>query len=350
MRELKYILKSLIFSSVVFAAVSCERIYEGGQDCSTKIKFEFRKHRQALQAINGNASDVFDSSVGTVHLFIYDEGTGALADERFVRTEDLKTESELGIGTGSAKCYLPVQLDPGKYRFVAWCGLGGDDRSNAFELTDGTRAGNYGECRVILSADGQPVHDGKYESLFHGAARNVTVTDGGGVVPVQLTKDTNDIAVMVQHLTAKLVPEDYDVVYSDANGSMKFDDNSVDGGRVLEYRQHTKSLLETSTEFNGELAETGALTAHISTARLMMSNMETAKLEVRNRAGETVFSIPFIKYLMQMQTFTSDGQYYLDCEDTYNCSFYLSGDYSRWTPTHIIINNWVKVPDQEGNI
>lgn len=369
MRKLQYILlKSLVFSSVLFAAVSCERIFEGEQDCSTdstKIKFEFRKHRQALQSVNGRVADVFDSEVASVHLFVYNAESGQLVFEKFERTENLKTEAEMNIGTGSDKCYMPVDLEPGTYKLVVWCGLDENDQSNAFELDKTTRGTEeYEACNVKLTENpAVPVHDGKFDALFHGKVDNVTLTEPGEVIPLQLTKNTNDIAVWVQHLSASFGSGEYEVVYTDANGSMKFEDNTLAGNEKLEYHAHTTSILSTETEYNGDLVQAGALVAHISTSRLSAAHKEDAKLEVRNRSGETVFSIPFIKYLLEMQTFTSDGQYYLDCEDTYYCSFYLSGggnsggggddeddEGERWFPARIIINNWVRVPDQTDSV
>lgn len=96
--------------------------------------------------------------------------------------------------------------------------------------------------------------------------------------------------------------------------------------------------------------ETGALVAHLSTSRLLASHKDDARLEVRSKEGDVVFSIPFIKYLLNMQMLSSDDQYYLDCEDTYNCSFYLSGENGAWLPSTIIINNWVVVPQQQDNL
>lgn len=361
MKLLKYIFRTAVFSSIFFAAYSCESLYESEQDCSTKIKFEFRKHRQALQSVNGNAADVFYSAVSSVHLFVYDAENGELVLDRYAGTDELKTESELNIGSGSEKCYLPLDLLPGKYRLVAWCGLGADDSNNAFALGGASRAAQkYDECSVKLSSAGHPVNNEKYDALFQGYAE-VSIDNSGMTVPVELTKNTNDIAVWVQHTTASFGNGDYEVVYTDANGSMRFEDNTLANSDVLEYRAHTTSLLQAETEYNGEPVEAGALIAHISTSRLMASRQNDARLEVRNRAGATVFSIPFIKYLLEMQTFTTNGQYYLDCEDTYHCSFYLSGGNSGeggepgdegelWFPARIIINNWVRVPDQTGNI
>lgn len=352
MRKIQYIILSAVFSYLTLAATSCESFFDSEQDCSTKIKFEFRKHRQALQTVNGNPADVFDAAVGSVHLFIYSAENGNLVYEQFSTVENLKTESELNIGTGNNRCYMPVDIAPGKYRIVAWCGLDNNDRNNAFALGEASRAAyNYDECSVKLSAvPYQPVHDEKYDALFHGAVAEATIAADGEVITVQLTKNTNDIAVWVQHVSASFESGDYEVVFADANGYMKFDDNTLTRTDRLEYHAYSSSLLSADTEYNGERMETGALIAHISTARLMEAHKKDARLEVRNKDGVTVFSVPFIQYLLEMQTFTSNGQYYLDCEDTYNCSFYLTGDGDLWMPARIIINNWVKVPDQLGNI
>ena len=352
MRKLQSIFAAAVFSSLLFAAVSCDRVFDDEQDCSPKIKFEFRKHRQALQTVNGKPADVFSATVGSVHLFVYDAGSGRLVFEQYAAADRLKSEAELRIGSGSDKCYLPVDLAPGQYRIVAWCGLDESDQNNAFALGEAARAAqSYAACSVKLAASGRPVNDEKYEALYHGAVAAITVRAAGEVIPVELTKNTNDIAVWVQHTSATFEKGDYEVVYTDANGTMKFEDNSLTDDRPLEYHPHTTSLLTTSTEYNGAQVEAGALVAHISTARLLAARQADARLEVRNRAGHTLFSIPFIRYLLEMQTFTSDGQYYLDCEDTYNCSFYLSGENETWMPSCIIINNWVRVPDQvEDNI
>lgn len=352
MRKWQSLLVCAAFLSFLFATTSCESIYDGEQDCSTKIRFVFKKHRQALNAAFGKASDVFSSTVGSVHVFIYDAETGKLVFEKYETTSNLKTESELNIGTGVERCYLTVNLEPGKYRVVAWCGLDNNDYNNAFFLSNGGTRAAYSECSVMLSEQtGCPVNSEKYEALYHGAVNMVEVdANYPAVIPVELTKNTNDIAVWVQHMSTTFSEGDYEVVYTDANGTMRFEDNAMVGNEVLEYHPYTTSLLDTSTEYNGSLVNAGALVAHISTSRLMETNKNDARLEVRDKQGNTVFSVPFIKYLLEMQTFTSDDQYYLDCEDTYNCSFYLTGDNGLWMPAMIIINNWVKVPDQVGGI
>lgn len=349
MKRLQAVLKSAACAVLFMALPSCGSIYDGEADCSVKVKFVLKKHRQALRALDGQGADVFASTVGSVHLFVFDAADGTLVAERYAETDRLKTEAELNIGTGDERCYLPLDLAAGTYRLVAWCGLDADGRNNAFSLSGReTRSDAYEECRVLLS-DGQPVHQEKYEALYFGCVESLTVHPDGSVVPLELTKDNNDIDVWIQHTSEVFSSGDYEVVYTDANGSMKFADNTMSRDDRCEYRAHTASLLTTSAEYNGHPVEAGALVAHLSTARLMAGHAEDARLEVRNREGRTVFSIPFVRYLLEMQTFTSDGQYYLDCEDSYQCSFYLSGD-GQWMPSMIVINNWVRVPDQTDSI
>lgn len=342
-----------LIASMTLLSSCDEVIFDGEGDCSQKVQFVFKKHRQALHAVEGRENDAFYSSVECVHLFVINEETGEVVFDKIEKTENLHSAADLKIGSGSDKCYMPIDLQPGKYKFVAWCGLDDNDHNNAFSLLEDSRA-SYKECKVKTDdSTGHPVNHEKYQNLYHGVTRSVEITDDNGanlIIPIELTKNTNEISVWVQHVSASFSEGDYSVVYADSNGTMDFNDNSITDDSKLEYHPHTISILSSDTEYNGAHVDAGALIAHISTARLMMSNRDDARLEVRNKDGQTVFSIPLIKYLLEMQTFTDNGQYYLDCEDTYNCCFYLTGNQGTWTPTQIIINNWVRVPDQTGSL
>lgn len=363
MKKLKNIFAAITLFSIGIAATSCDNsfVYEEGEDCFPKVQFIFKKHRQALGQIEGRETDVFYSMVGTVHLFVYDAETGELVYEKAEATDNLQTAAELKLGEGTDRCFMDLDLNPGKYKFVAWCGLDESDNSNAFELVDNTRAGRYTHCRVKKRTDGHPVNGAKYDALYHGVVNEfeIVVEKAIQVIPVELTKNTNEISVCVQHTTQSFEEGDYEVVYTDANGELHFENNSITDNSRLEYHPYESSILTAQTEYNGNLAETGALFAHLSTSRLMDANKDDARIEVRDKNGKTVFSVPFIKYVLEMQTFVGragskaserDYQYYLDCEDTYNCTFYLSGETKEgemWVPSMIIINNWVKVPDQK---
>lgn len=351
MKLISNILKSVLLFLFLLGMASCENgpVFEKEGDCTPKVQFVFKKHRQALHSQPDRVADAFYSTVGSVHLFVYDLETGNLVFEKIENTDNLLSAADLKLGTSADRCFLPIDVNPGRYRLVAWCGLDESDHNNAFYLNDGSRAG-YARCDVKLADEATAVHAEKYQALYHGTVRDVVIdfkADQAQIIPVELTKNTNDIAVWVQHNTKTFDKDEYEVVYTDANGTMHFDDNSLLGDNRLEFRPHTKSVLTSQTEYNNNLVEAGALVAHLSTSRLLSSHSDDARLEVRNREGKAVFSIPFIKYVTEMQTLTDDHQYYLDCEDTYNCSFYLTGENGTWSPAMIIINNWVKVPDQK---
>lgn len=363
MTRIKNIFAFIAILSLSLGVMSCDDnfIYDEGEDCFPKVQFILKKHRQALNQVEGRETDVFYSTVESVHLFVYDAETNELIYEKTEKTDNLETARELNLGEGTDRCYMDIDLNPGKYRFVAWCGLDETDSNNAFELGDAASRAGYSHCRVKKGADGHPVSSEKYDAIYHGKVDEfeIIIEKAIQVIPIELTKNTNEINVWVQHTTQTFEKGDYEVVYVDKNGEMHFDDNSMTGSDRLNYRSYQTSILTSDTEYNGNQVETGALVAHISTARLMDAHKNEARLEVRDREGNTVYSVPFIKYVLEMQTYvnggskassTRDYQYYLDCEDTYNCTFYLSGDRQdgeQWVPSMIIINNWVKVPDQQ---
>ena len=357
--------------ALAFSSCNDSVIFEGEGNCDTDtpviteytphVQFIYKKHRQALHSVAGRESDAFYSTVNTVHLFVFNADTDELVFDRIEDTDMLANAFELGLGTTFDRCYMPLDLPAGNYRLVAWCGLDKEDHNNAFSLSNQlTKAMPFHECGVKLDpVTGHPVNHEKFEGVYHGRLESAVISvdrDKPQIFPIELTKDNNDIAVWVQHTTASFAEGDYTVVYTDANGSMNFEDNSISNKVHLQYHPYKTSVLSSETVYNGQTVEAGALVAHLSTSRLMHSNAADARLEVRDRDGKTVFSIPFIRYVTEMQTFTNDSQYYLDCEDTYNVSFYLTGDQGvdesgeYWIPVRIIINNWVRVPDQSEEI
>lgn len=354
MKNFKSILLSALLVSLLMAATSCDDnlIYENEGDCTPKVQFIFKKHRQAFHSVPGREQDVFYSTIETVHLFVYDTETGELVFDKTEHTANLGSAYDYNLGNSTDRCFMPLDLKPGTYTLIAWCGLDADDNNNAFYLAGNeSRANSYSECRIKLSEEtGLPVHSEKYQGLYHGIARNVVISedsDGQQIIPVELTKNNNDISVTLQHTSVNFAKGDYEVVFTDANGSMHFETNDLTRDDRLEYRAHIVSMVDASIDVNGSTVEPGAMIAHISTSRLSRAHKDGARLEVRDKEGKTVFSIPFIQYVLAMQTVSDDEQYYLDCEDTYNCSFFLSGDAENMTPMQIIINNWVKVPDQD---
>ena len=343
----KTIMIGVALFSTLFATSSCSDsfLFDDEGDCRMKVKFEFKRNREALQSKNGIGPDAFTNTVTSVHLFVLDANTGDLIFE--------KTEDAENLIDG---CIMPVDLEPGEYNFIAWCGLDSNDENNAFELQHNyVSRGAEDKLVLKLGADNEPVHEAKYDAVYHGITKNFKVTydNIGETVTVPVVKDTNDINVWIQHPYASFQEGDYTVSYEDANGEISFTDNSLmSEERKLVYKPYDTQLLQSNTEYNGEMMESGAMIAHLSVSRLMAGHSEDARIVIRNKNGVEVFAIPFIKFVLALQTFTKPGtnmddQWYLDCEDTYNCSFYFTGYDQTWTAFRIIVNNWVVVPGQD---
>lgn len=81
--------------------------------------------------------------------------------------------------------------------------------------------------------------------------------------------------------------------------------------------------------------------AQITVGRLVEEN--NPKLTITNtETGETVLSIPLVKYLLLTEAEGHDmtNQEYLDRQDEYNMTFFLD-ESMKWINTRIIINDWV---------
>lgn len=335
---------AMLLLFMLMTACSDSFIFDGEGDCSTNVKFVFTSNRQALQAPSGVGPDAFSASVSSVHLFVFDQETKELVTEKFASTGEL-----------TDGCMMPLVLPAGEYTLVAWCGLDSNDENNAFELQHTYARGDNDNCHVKMVSDYEPIHSQKYDALYHGRVSHVSISNEtiGKTIELPVIKNTNDIAIWIQNPDATFDNDEFSVSYEDANGVLHFEDNSIiSEDNRLRYHPHTTSVLNTETEYNGDKVQSGALISHISVSRLLDSHKDDAKIVVRNREGKEVFTLPFIKYVLQMQTFTDgnkkNDQWYLDCEDTYHCSFYLAGEGDgTWLATRIIINNWVVVPTQD---
>lgn len=349
MRNFFRLAMSSAFALAAVLSASCERIFEDVEDCSStwSVRFVYRKNREMLQSVTGQGPDAFATSVASVHLWVFDKKGNLVFEGR-----------ESGGILASGDWTMPLELPADTYDMIAWCGI---DGSNAFELTEADalplRSGDRQDdlnVSVRLDDDGKAWHGAPYDALFYGRADNVKITEeiGNNEIEIELVKDVNDLIVWVQHPSAEVFAENsYTVVFTEANGSMTAANETC--GPVIEYLPHKVSLLEVDSEFNGETMHSGAMVAHLSTSRIIASHSNDARLEIRSGSGDTVFSVPIVKYLLEMKSerFSRfDDQTYLDCEDTYNCSFFLSGDSGYWTASRIIINSWVRVSDQVTEI
>ena len=357
-------LKSIMIPALLLLAAlgmaSCDDnlVYEKEGDCTPKVQFVFKKHRQALHSQPGREADVFYATVGTVHLFVFDEESGELVYEQFENTENLKSASDLNIGSQTEKCYMPVDLNPGRYRFIAWCGL--ENNEDHFTLQKNVSRPEHLTCTMTRSVDSEDntvYCDKNLKPLFHGRlSHKFPDKQGDHYATVYLTKNTNYIQLALHHNAGELESDRFSVTMEDTNGYLAHD-NSLLSDDLIQYRPWSQrggvvdmDMLNYSTKAAEE--GTGFLVAELATSRLMADN--DPRLTVTDKqTGQAVFSLPLVKYLLMMKSdryAAMDGQEYLDREDEYSVIVFLENSKNNegWLAAQIVINGWHIV--NNGNV
>ncbi len=104
--------RSLRFAAAMFAATtvalaSCDSaIYDDEGDCSVRYHVGFRYKKNVLDV------DAFASQVKSVSLFVFDRNGTLVA-----------TKTESGEALAREGYSMQVDVAPGRYDLVAWCGL-----------------------------------------------------------------------------------------------------------------------------------------------------------------------------------------------------------------------------------
>lgn len=174
---------------------------------------------------------------------------------------------------------------------------------------------------------------------------------------VSLTKDTNVIRVVLQHLSGKpMDKDDYDIFVTDHN-ALYAHDNSLLPHKDITYHPWVKKSGEASFHPEDEpegweqsRAQTtaSAVVAELTVGRLMADRKKDALLVVNNaHDGSNIATIPLIQYLLMVKGhyYGADGhtpmsdQEYLDREDDYPMTFFLD-EQDHWLRTVIYINIW----------
>lgn len=314
-------------------------IYDDEGDCDPYYKVKF------VYDTNLKFIDAFATEVSEVTLYVIDPATGNIVWQRHEEGEALR----------SGNYMMDVDVAPGTYDLIAWCGEG---HTSSFTVADATLREGL-RCRLTdreaAPAQGEAHVRNELRRLFHGKSRNVEFEDGQGVhiKTVRLIKDTNDLHIMLQHLSGEDVDHrDFTMTVTGTNGHMDWDNTLLPDDK-LTYFAHTMlsgtAGVEvpdyTKKEEQGRVVtQVAAAVGHLSLSRLM--DNDDLFVKIYNKEGEQIVSIPLSQYalLVKGNYKHPDGtpltnQEYLDYQDDYSMVFFLDEN-GRWVNTEIFINSW----------
>ncbi len=328
--KLKMLVATFAMASVI---TSCDSvIYDGEGDCSVKYRIEFEYER------NMEFADAFASKVNSVALYVFDK-SGVLVHQAL----------ESGAALAADDYAMMLELAPGQYDLLAWCGVDG----NSFSVptaTVGQTTLEQMKCTMARKSAATGAYvDEDLDALFHGMKRiNYTEEAGVHTEVLSLTKNTNNFRIILQqtwsegNTPSNVDIENFEFSIVDNNGKMDYD-NSLMADEQITYRPWdiTTGYVDVDADISSTRANQVAVAvAELTTARLMTNNEPI--LVVKNKAtGEKVLSVPVVDYALLVKgnyNRQMDDQEYLDRQDEYNMTFFIHN--GQWLSSSIIINSW----------
>ncbi|MCM1022305.1 MAG: FimB/Mfa2 family fimbrial subunit [Muribaculum sp.] len=356
---------ALVMAAFAMAGLSaCNGLmYDEQGDCDPhyKVKFEYRYH---LQGKNGKYADSFAGEVEAVTLYLVDTQGNVVWQK-----------SESGERLAADGYMMDVDINPGEYSLVAWCGTG---VGTHFTVND-TKVASDLHCYMSRERgeDGRAQSKERLNPLFHGRLDNQVFPEEEGthVYTVQLMKDTNNINIMLQHLSGEPIdPSMFEFTITDRNGWLdcfnnRIDDEEVDygshylqalvggsnnvgnsniditsnGGGLLS--GHTTSRLEATGRAANNIPNDGDMWL---TVKRVSGAPDASKAPMLSRSGndsqesKVVLHVPLTSYCLRFKDVSypeMSDQEFLDRCDTYNMVFLLDEGY-RWVEMSLYIQSF----------
>ncbi len=314
---------------VMFTATSCEKIFDYEGDCSIHCQIKFKYD------MNMKFADAFPNTVDYVTVYVYDAENGKL----------LLKQSEGGAALSREGYTMELEgLAPGTYDIIAWCGDGlKDGNFDVASATVGSSVATALNCTMDRENGGLVKKD--VGQLYHGKTR-VTFPDvyGTHVETVSLIKNTNNVRVVLQHLSGIDVnPDDFRFEIQDENGLMAYDNALLDD-EVLSYSPW--SVTAGKADINADIYTKAQTSVSVALAEFTVGRLVTQNnpvLSIYNvKENEKVLSIPLNDYALLVKgnyNKVMSDQEYLDRQDEYNLTFFLD-EHGQWATSRIIINSW----------
>ena len=338
-KALRVLMTAMVVLSLV-TFVSCDsNIYDYEGDCSVTYRLKFRYDRNLKWA------DAFANEVSSVHVYAFDS-SGVLVWQK-----------EEQINPTTAEYYsMLLDLPAGDYRLLAWCGLRNDgEREESFSVPE-ARVGETRMEQLQCTLNRQHDEAGSYSEahlyrLFHGTMDvSLPVNEDGGnyEYTMPLTKNTNHVRVILQHLSGEDVNEaDFIFRIDDENGLMAHD-NELMTDENINYRPWDIQGVEAGIDKNGVrvISNVKGVVADFTIGRMIETHREKMILTITTKEGKTVARIPVIDYaLMGKEYYEKEYRYPMDEREFLDrldeCVMTLFLDENRkWVSSVIEILSW----------
>ena len=332
--------KVCMASVCLLSMSSCDSwLYEEEGDCSVYYRLKFCYDKNLKWA------DAFTNEVSSVHLYAFDK-SGVLVWQQ---------EEQMNPSTTENYSML-LDLPAGDYKLLAWCGLQNDgEHDESFSVPEArvneTRVEQL-QCTLNRKRDESGAYSEEHlYRLFHGTLDvSLPVNDDGGSYEftMPLTKNTNHIRVILQHLSGEDVNEaDFIFRIDDENGLMAHD-NELMVDENINYHPWDIQGVEAGIgkDDNRAVNNVKGLVADFTVGRLIETHREKMILTITTKEGKTVARIPVIDYaLMGKEYYEKEYRYpmdereFLDRLDECVMTLFLDEDH-KWVSSVIQILSW----------
>lgn len=347
-------IKNTIFTGLsILAFTSCHHpVFDYEGDCEVTYGMRF------VYDMNLKWADAFPSEVNSVNLYVFDN-KGLFVKEFLGRGDQLNY----------AGYEMPLDLAPGTYSFVAWCGLYNPDTDydsfSVIEPVPGKTTIQELTCSLNTLADAEnPVYsDRQLDFMYHGMLENQQLPDSQDgahyVYTIYLTKDTNHIRIILQQLSGEnMNPADYGFSITDANANLNYDNSPAQSDEVL-YLPWDKVTGEAGVgkeEGSGiNIVYVDGVIADFSVSRLLADHSKEMMLTISDlENGKTIATVPLIQYALLAKEYYVKAykhpmteQEFLDREDEYILTFFIDEN-NKWLDSSILIHSWRVVLGRYG--
>ena len=323
MKTYTYLLRLLpVWAVLTLGLVSCEYIHEDLKPCDHYLHFTYTHNMKFADAFQHEL--VCQEEAKTAELFIFD------GDGKFLSSQSLPTET-------LQENRIRLNLDPGKYKLLAWAGLNDTD----YTWTKPASGESMDEWLMSVRQD-KGVVARELSGLFQGTLE-LTIPSGGETdTEFPLVKNTNKIrlALIDANSGTGLQADDFTILATTHNGDLNAQNQPVADDAVLwkPYLQQVETVADTE---GGTAMQ--AVVAELNTMRLMDGSQTSLQLSHKGEAT------PFLQVdltdfllLTQMESHDLDAQEYLDRENQYDIDLLIAGNRLRAITIRIGILKWQK--------